>query len=124
MTDPRQTLGQRGEALAAAHLHHAGWTIQARNWRHGAHGEIDIIAHDGSEVVFVEVRTRRGPLQAAIDAALESITETKRARLLALAQAYLDTHDLHQTPWRVDAVAVAIQGAQHHIEVIHNALAW
>lgn len=124
MTDARHTLGQRGEALAADHLQRAGWTVHARNWRHSTHGEIDIIAHDGTELVFVEVRTRRGPLPAALGAASESITPQKRARLLALADAYRAEHDLDQTPWRVDVIAVAVQGARFQLEVIRDALDW
>lgn len=124
MTDPRHTLGQTGEQLAAEHLQRAGCTIHARNWRHSTYGELDIIAQDGDELVFVEVRTRRGPLTAAIDAALESITPQKRARLLALAQAYRSAHDLEHVLWRVDVIAVAMHNQRHTLEVIRDALAW
>jgi len=124
MTDPRQSLGRTGETIAADYLQRAGWTIHARNWRHSSFGELDIIAQDGDEIVFVEVRTRRGPLQAAIDAALESITPQKRARLLELAQTYRAAHDLERTLWRVDVVAVAVEGSRFHVEVVHDALQW
>jgi putative endonuclease len=124
MSDPRHTLGATGEQIAAAHLERAGWTILARNWRHSTYGELDIIARDGDELVFVEVRTRRGPLRPAIDAALTSITPQKRARLLKLAQAYRAAHDLDRVLWRVDVVAIAVQGRHHQLEVIRDALGW
>ncbi len=124
MTDPRHTLGRSGEQIAAAHLERAGCTILARNWHYSQHGELDIVAQDGDEIVFVEVRARRGSLQPAIDAALESITPQKRARLLELAQAYRAEHGLEGTRWRVDVIAVAVQGQQHRLEVIRDALAW
>ena len=114
MTDPRHTLGQAGEQIAALHLQRAGCSILARNWRHGTHGEIDIIAQDGSEIVFVEVRTRRGPLPDAVDAALSSITPAKRARLVALARAYRAAHDLDPVQWRVD---VPLGPGRHRLTV-------
>ncbi len=89
MSLSRQTLGQRGEQFVTGWLRREGYTILARNWRSGASGEMDIVAQQADTVVFVEVRTRRGPLEAAIAAALESVTAAKRARLLRLAQAFL-----------------------------------
>lgn len=63
-------------------------------------GEIDIVAHDGDTLVFVEVRLRRTP---GFGSAAESITPTKRARLLAAAQSYLAT--LGSEPaCRIDAI--------------------
>src|ERR1019366_6795814 len=56
--DPRRALGRRGEGLAADHLRRLGFSPLARNER-PRHGEIDLIAFDGSTLVFVEVKTRR-----------------------------------------------------------------
>jgi putative endonuclease len=124
MPQPRQRLGQRGEALVADRLTRAGYTILARNWRHGTLGELDIVARRGGEIVFVEVRTRRGPLDAAVEWALASVNERKRARLARLAQAYLDLHDLEGVAWRIDVVAVACQGSRLVMEVITDAVGW
>lgn len=54
-TDPRQTLGRRGEQLAAEHLERLGFSIVVRNHR-TRHGEIDIVAYDGHTLVFCEVK--------------------------------------------------------------------
>jgi len=51
-------IGKWGEELAADYLRRKGYTIIERDWRSG-HRDIDIIALDGSVVVFVEVKTRR-----------------------------------------------------------------
>jgi putative endonuclease len=123
MTDPRQNLGQRGENFVAAALVRTGYEILDRNWRH-ALGELDLVARRGSETVFVEVRTRRGPLETAIQAALDSISPRKRARLVELAQVYLAAHDLEDTAWRVDVVAVGCQGGRFVMEVVADALEW
>lgn len=52
-----QSLGQKGEDLAAGHLLKKGYNILHRNWRAGRN-EIDIIAEIRDLLVFVEVRTR------------------------------------------------------------------
>jgi len=54
---PRDTLGDRGENLAARHLRNLGYRIITRNFRCPL-GEIDIVARDGSTLVFCEVKTR------------------------------------------------------------------
>ena len=124
MPDPRQTLGQRGENLVADRLQRAGYAILVRNWRHGTAGELDIVARRASEIVFVEVRTRRGPLDAAVDWALESVDANKQARLIRLSEAYLAAHELENLAWRIVVVAVAFQGKTFAMEVIKNAAEW
>ena len=123
MNNPAHELGQWGETWVAHHLQRAGYTILARNWRAGPL-ELDIVAREGETVVFVEVRTRRGVLQKALDAALESVGPRKRACVLEAAQAYLLAHALEDVPWRVDVAAVAVQGDRWQVEVIRDALSW
>ena len=120
----RQTLGQRGERFVTDWLRREGYTILVRNWRCGASGEIDIVAQQADVVIFVEVRTRRGPLEAAIAAALDSITATKRARLLRLAQDYLAEQGWTDSVWRVDVAAVAYRDGAFALELIADALEW
>lgn len=122
--DPRRGLGQRGEAFVAAHLERAGLTVLDRNWRLAAVGELDIVARQGDEIVFVEVRTRRGPLANAVEQALESVGPRKRARLALLAEAYLAAHDLHDRIWRVDVAAVGCESGIFALEIIQHALDW
>jgi putative endonuclease len=117
---PQQALGRYGETLAARHLSARGYTIQARNWR-CPQGELDLVAHDGTEWVFVEVRTRRAP---NTDTAIESITPAKQARVLAAAEAYLAAHDLEGQPWRLDVVVIALTRQGPTIEVIRDAAEW
>ena len=93
MATPHQALGAYGEELATTHLRQLGYEIIMRNWQCRA-GEIDIIARDANEWVFVEVRTRRAP---DTDSAIESVTPAKEARVLAASQTYLDAHDLVYT---------------------------
>jgi putative endonuclease len=100
----RSDVGAWGEALAAKHLRAHGYTIRARNWRHG-HGELDIVAERAQTIVFVEVRTRRSD---AYGAPQESISPHKRATLIATAQAYLDQHNLRDVQWQIDVIAIEL----------------
>ena len=77
--------GRAAEALAERHLRAHGLAIVERNV-HSRHGELDIVAREGTTVVFVEVRLRR---PGAFGGAADSITAAKRARLIAAAREYL-----------------------------------
>lgn len=118
----KDVLGRRGEELAAAYLVKAGYAILDRNWR-CPQGEIDIVAFDGRETVFVEVKTRSGLL---FGHPLESITAQKLARLRRLAGAWCDAHpnaDHSGASWRVrvDAVGViAAPGIDPEIEHVKS----
>lgn len=103
-SDRRRALGGFGERAAAAHLLRRGMAIVARNWRCPL-GEIDLVARDGDQVVFVEVRARRaGPI-----APEETVGPAKARRLAALAEAYLQAAALPaHTLWRIDVVAVVV----------------
>jgi putative endonuclease len=105
-TDPRQHLGRLGERLAAEHLERLGCRIVSRNHR-TRHGEIDLVACDGTTLIFVEVKTRRGrgdPWDALHDA--------KRAQVRRMARAYLaERADRPRAPLlRFDAIGVVVDG--------------
>lgn len=98
----KDVLGRRGEAIAERHLVAAGMSIVDRNWR-CPQGEIDLVARDGDELVFVEVKTRSS---VAFGHPLEAITAVKLARLRRLAAAWCEAHPGDHDRIRIDAVAV------------------
>jgi putative endonuclease len=101
-------MGNFGESAAAAHLQRQGYTLLERQWVCSV-GELDLVARQAEELVFVEVRTRRG---AAYGSAEESVTAAKQARLIALAYAYLEAHGLTDTcAWRIDVIAIELDRA-------------
>jgi putative endonuclease len=100
----RTKLGDFGEQVALAHLTSRGMVLVEQKWRCSS-GEIDLIMRDSAALVFVEVRTRR----AAPGAAAESVDRRKQERLIALAYAYLDTHETPpDTDWRIDVIAIDV----------------
>ena len=105
--DPRRRLGQWGEKVAALHLEAQGLLILERNWRCRG-GEIDLVARDGETVVFVEVKTRRGRDFGAPE---EALTPHKTAKLMQLGQQYIADRELDNVDWRIDLVAVELDGS-------------
>lgn len=122
MTDRRKKLGDWGESLAAEHLSAKGYEIVDRNWR-CRQGEIDIIAWAGLQLVFVEVKTRRGETMGSPE---EGLTQRKAQRLMELATIYVAQLD-REVDWRIDLVAVEVdrQGRLVRCDHILNAvLGW
>jgi putative endonuclease len=117
---PRARLGASGERLAAATLEREGYVVLARNWR-CAFGEIDLVARDGAELVFVEVKARRGLRMGSPE---EAVTPAKRRKLLASAQTYLAERGEEQRAYRFDVVAIELDDAGRLVAVrVHrNAL--
>jgi putative endonuclease len=123
--DVRRQLGQAGEEMAARLLREAGLEIVARNWR-CAYGELDLVAHEvapdfvngGAAVtwlVVVEVRIRRG---TRFGTAQESVTPVKQAKLRTVAEAYVQATNW-QGPWRIDVVAIQLDGQGRMVETAH-----
>ena len=107
MGTTRRELGQRGEAVAAAHLRRCGLQVVARNWR-CAQGELDLVARRGAELVVVEVKSRSSLGQGH---PAEAVTPVKAARLRRLCSAFLAAHPEHAgvATVRVDVVAVVFR---------------
>ena len=116
MPSARTRLGARGEASAATDLQERGYQVLGRNYR-TRYGEVDLVARDGESIVFVEVRTRRS---SAYGLPEESVTARKTQRLVVVAQQYLQEHGLELVPWRVDLVAVSIEGDRTTLEHIRG----
>jgi putative endonuclease len=94
-------VGRLGEEAACRLLEREGMRILERNVRF-RRGEIDIVAQDGDERVFVEVRLRgTNPFQRAE----ESVGPRKLRRMLNAARAYVEGRG-YGGYWRLDVVAV------------------
>ena len=86
--DSRKRLGNAGERLAAERLRQAGYVVRATNYRYRA-GEVDVVAEEDGDIVFVEVKTRRGEAYGLPE---EAVTPAKQRKLIAAAQTYLEAN--------------------------------
>jgi putative endonuclease len=115
----KDAVGRYGEQVAVDHLEAAGLVILARNWR-CREGELDIIARDGCDLVFVEVKTRSS---LAFGSPAEAVDRVKSARIRQLALRWLMAQrDAGEAAsWsalRFDVVAV-VRAAGTGPEVVH-----
>lgn len=105
MPDGRPTTiatGARNEEVAASYLAARGYRIVERNFRTKL-GELDIIARDGSVLVFVEVRSRATDL---FGSALDAVNAAKRQKVSRLAEQYLTWRRPRFESARFDVVAI------------------
>jgi putative endonuclease len=101
----KDAVGRYGEDVAARWLREAGWQLLDRNWR-GTAGELDIVALDGSALVTVEVKTRRG---VGYGHPAEAVTPRKVARLRRLTAQWVAAHDdVRPRSIRIDVIAVVL----------------
>lgn len=114
----RSRQGKAAERAAAAHLEKLGYQILVYNYR-TRRGEIDLIARDGSTIVFVEVKARR----AGVSPSLEAVDYRKRRRIVRAALEYISTRRLIDVAVRFDVVAVTLnqRGAPAMIHVVKDA---
>ncbi|HXQ00032.1 MAG TPA: YraN family protein [Solirubrobacteraceae bacterium] len=128
--DRRRALGTLGEDLAVAHFRRLGFVTVARNVR-TRHGEIDLIAFDGTALVFAEIKTRRANNRrrglCPEDQPLAWLKFSQRSRLKRLACAWLydNTHARPKANTiRFDAVGVIVDGSDKLLRLDHIEGAW
>ena len=104
--------GLAAEACVARHYERAGCPIAGRRWR-GASGEIDLIARDGTGLIFVEVKKARSFARAAERFGLRQLS-----RICAAATEFLAGEPGGQlTPMRID---LALVDATGRVEIRQN----
>ena len=111
------TLGCWGEDIAEKYLKKKGYHIVERNFRCRL-GEIDIIARDGAELVFIEVKTRQSQ---SYGLPCESINAEKVRHIIRTAAYYTTVHGMEYPETRLDVIEILKQEGKtylHHIENI------
>ena len=115
--DVRKVLGADGEKAAEEFLRRQRYRIVERNYRCPV-GEVDLIALDGTTVVFIEVKTRKG---AGFGSPLEAVHPRKQVQVSRAAQFYLVAHRLHDRAARFDVVGVWWENGRPSCELVRNA---
>jgi len=95
--------GRWGEQQAEAHLRAAGLRIRARRLRVGRRDEIDLLAQDGAQLVFVEVKTRR---RETYGRPIAAVDRAKRQRMSRAAVRYIKRLPDPRIYFRFDVVEV------------------
>ena len=101
-----QAVGRAGEKAAAKFLKRRGYRILARN-KHLGKNELDIVAADRQNILFVEVKARAFDSADAVPDTRPSaaVDVGKRQRTARAAFDYLHTHPTDKAP-RLDVVEV------------------
>ncbi len=105
MSHRKNDLGAQGENIAVRYLQNKGYRIVARNYR-TRFGEIDIIAEQGPDLVFVEVKTRASGL---FGSPLDSVDVNKQKQLSRVALDYMSRKSCQNRPARFDVVAILLK---------------
>lgn len=113
----RQKLGQTSEQAAAAYLRERGLRIVVQNYR-CRYGEMDLVARDEDQLVFVEVRSSRDGHFANPK---ESVGSRKKRTLSMVALNYLKERGLLDRRSRFDVIIVIGEGDCTEIEWLKNA---
>ncbi len=103
--------GKSAEDQAHDFLVCKGLKPVSRNYR-CKQGELDLIMNDGHTLVIIEVRYRKSDVYGS---ALESITASKQAKIIAATQHYLSTLR-SDCPLRFDVVAISGNGSINWIK--------
>jgi putative endonuclease len=124
MTDPRRTLGARGEDLAARHLEARGLEVVERNYR-TRYGELDIVARDPRFLVFCEVKTRiarDGTPAGDVLGPFAAIGARKQRQVRAMAREWLAGGRLEgrrPPEMRFDAIGISFDAAGQLLALEH-----
>ncbi len=114
---PKDITGRRGERIARRFLRwRRRYRIIQSNWRSPHLGELDIVALDGRELVFVEVKSRA---EHALTVPEDAMTVEKRQRLRQLAGTFCSRYRLDHLPCRFDVVTVTVRPWPRPAQVTH-----
>ena len=98
----KKTLGSKGEEISCEFLRKKGYKIAAQNYR-TRYGEIDIIANDGTVLVFAEVKLRTGTV---FGRGIEAVTPHKAEKIRKVAMEYIQSNYEAEPECRFDVIEI------------------
>ncbi|MCR4430156.1 MAG: YraN family protein [Tepidanaerobacteraceae bacterium] len=107
-------IGAMGEKRALEFLKRNNYHILAGNYR-CRQGEIDIIAKQGSTLVFVEVKTRSS---LAFGLGMEAVNHSKQQKIRKAAMNFLNDNKVGFTDLRFDVIDIVMKD-HDSAEIIH-----
>lgn len=110
----RHEIGKLGEELAVGYLQKQNYKIIERNFE-CRQGEIDIIALDKNELVFIEVKTRTS---IKYGKPAEAVNQIKKKHLIQAVKYYLYARHLENEFIRIDVIEIYLYGNKYTVNHI------
>lgn len=107
-----------GERIARDWLRANGAKILYRNFKAPGGGEVDIVAREGRQLIFTEVKTRRsgGPGRP-----LDAVDRDKQRLIERGANEWLRLLGTREIPWRFDVIEVILtEGEKPYVHRVEN----
>jgi len=101
----KREFGKEGEDIAENYLKEKGLQIIERNYHFSNIGEIDIVAKDQNQTVFVEVKSR---LNLEYGEPEYAITPRKIKQIKKMAELYMFDKGIEEIDCRFDVITVVI----------------
>lgn len=114
----KKELGSLGEEISIEYLKKIKYQIIDRNF-YCRQGEIDIIAKDKKELVFVEVKTRTNINYGRPS---EAVNKIKQKHMYKAASYFIYKNGLFDIPIRFDVIEVLISNGKFNINHIKQIL--
>jgi len=113
--------GDRGEKIATVYLENKGYTILEHNYRFDK-AEVDIVAHNGREIIFVEVKLRSSLNYGHPE---DAVTKEKMEQIFKAAEAWLYERKMDGSPARFDVISILSKSdTEHKIKHFENAFTY
>lgn len=110
----KQEIGKLGENLATKYLEQQGYKVIERNFE-CKQGEIDIVAIDKNEIVFIEVKTRTN---LKYGKPIDAVDKNKQKHLTKAVRYYLYSRHLENEFVRIDVIEVYLYNNKYRINHI------
>ena len=104
-----QIIGKKGEEIATEYLINIGYKVITRNFR-CKQGEVDIIAKDKNEIVFIEVKTRTN---IKYGKPIEAVDKLKQKHIEKVIKYYLYKNKVTNINIRIDVIEVYLKYKQN-----------
>jgi len=109
-------IGDFGQQIAKRYLLNKNYKILGENY-YCREGEIDLIAQKGSQIVFLEVKTR---LSRNFGLPEEAVGKEKKEKMEKAALVYLEKEKVKNENYRLDLMAVEIDKQDQKARIRHH----
>ncbi|MDX1637490.1 MAG: YraN family protein [Balneolaceae bacterium] len=101
-------IGEEGEDLAVSYLESKDYTILERNYFF-EHAEVDIVAYDQKQIIFVEVKYRSDTTFGEPE---DAVSQEKQENIFKAAEAWLYERKMDGSPVRFDVISIVQKGGR------------